>query len=78
MNSKLLMILAIAIILPVMVSAVDCYTLNSSATCEANEECDWQMDKWGEWCETKSCWSLDDALLCSNSTMSCNWMTPQT
>ena len=67
-----------------MVSAVDCWSLDSESTCVADTSCQWKDDFWGSWCEEKGCWnqwtqtSCQQASNTSSSTYinkTCNWRT---
>ncbi len=62
--------------------ATNCWTLNSSATCESNVECKWHTDPWGSWCEQKGCWNFYTQSECTSANTlgsssfinkSCSW-----
>ena len=58
-------------------SAANCWIYTSSATCSADEYCNWRSDSWGGTCEEKGCWNIFNQSACNNAVMpgnkSCNW-----
>ncbi|MBS3099547.1 hypothetical protein J4462_05005 [Candidatus Pacearchaeota archaeon] len=60
-----------------VVSAVDCWSYSTNATCTTNG-CNWKNDSWNPsgWCEQLSCWSLTTQNTCSTTTVpgkNCTW-----
>ncbi|MBD3164287.1 hypothetical protein GF323_03740 [Candidatus Woesearchaeota archaeon] len=76
MNSRIIFLVVSMLFAAGIVSAVNCWQYDDSQSdCEAAEDCQWEQDDWGGWCQEKGCWQLWDQTDCTNSTddLNCLW-----
>src|SRR3989344_6772268 len=76
-------ILVFLVIFVSLVSAANCWTYTSSATCTTSNGCLWKNDSWSSngWCEELQCWGLNTQNLCTTTSVlgkNCTWQNGST